>query len=81
MSEAKGKLVTCERCGNTIFLKLVGSENFDGGFTRQDYFEDAPDGWELCATDKKRKYCRLCPSCYAEYTRLLSKFYGRHDDT
>lgn len=81
MGEVKGKLVTCDRCGTTIFLKLFGSEIFDGGFTQQDKFEEAPAGWELCASDEKGKYCRLCPSCYEEFTKLLTVFYGRCADT
>lgn len=33
MSEAKGKLLVCDRCNDQIFLKLTGTENTDGGYT------------------------------------------------
>lgn len=39
MSEAKGKLLVCDRCNDQIFLKLTGTENTDGGYTVWDTFE------------------------------------------
>lgn len=45
MSEAKGKLLVCDRCNDQIFLKLTGTENTDGGYTVWDTFERAPDGF------------------------------------
>lgn len=45
MSEAKGKLLVCDRCNDQIFLKLTGTENTDGGHTVWDTFERAPDGF------------------------------------
>lgn len=74
MSEANGKLLTCDRCGETVFLRLTGRTELDGGWTNYDNFESAPDGWEL-AHLPNTKYCRLCPRCFKEYTELLTEFY------
>lgn len=69
MSEVKGILKTCDRCGETIFLKTIGDGEADGGFTRWNKFEKAPDGWErLFAVGL------LCPKCNEEYKKLLERF-------
>lgn len=70
MSEAKGKLVTCDRCGATVFLAKIGAVDRDGGFTRYDTFEDEPEGWQY-ASDIS---CKLCPECNKEYRELIRKF-------
>lgn len=74
MSEVKGKLQTCDRCGETIFLKTVGDGDADGGFTRWNKFEEAPEGWA-------RRYdisSLLCPKCNKEYENLLKWFMERN---
>ena len=43
MSEKCGKLVTCDRCGKNVFLKCIGEEETDGGYTKWNKFEDPPD--------------------------------------
>lgn len=69
MAEQKGKLVTCDRCGETIFLKTTGEGELDGGFTRWNKFEPIPQGRE--------HHCEvglICPDCNAKYKALVSTF-------
>ncbi|MBR3226365.1 MAG: hypothetical protein IKF78_13680 [Atopobiaceae bacterium] len=62
MAETEGKLLTCDLCGKTVFLKYVGDSEADGGFTRVRRYEDRPDGWQTWhATDVI--HSTLCPSC------------------
>ena len=69
MAEANGKLVSCDRCGDTVFLKCTGEGELDGGFTRWNKFETFPDGWEYhCEVG------RLCPKCNAKYKLLCKDF-------
>jgi hypothetical protein len=72
MGEQCGKLVTCERCGATIFLKTVGDGVTDGGFTRWNKFEPFPDGWESVHTLKT--WIRICPDCLSEYKKIITAF-------
>lgn len=69
MSEVCGKLVTCDRCGETVFLKVTGEKVADGGFTRWNTFEAFPEGWEW-----HHEPGRLCPKCNEEYKKLLKDF-------
>lgn len=77
MAEANGKLVTCDRCGKQIFLKTIGYEERDGGFTRWNKFEPFPDGWEMVgiptSTDcKKHRHIRVCPDCFEIWLTILN---------
>lgn len=72
MSEVKGLLKTCDRCGNQVFLKCTGDREADGGFTRWNEFEKAPDGWNN-ATDVGT----VCPRCWKEYVWLMDRYKGR----
>lgn len=60
MAETEGKLLTCDVCGRTVFLKYVKTEEYDGGFTKVCRYEDKPDGWGSMLL---WKYRTLCPSC------------------
>lgn len=42
MSEQIGKLLSCDRCGETIFLKWKGVGEFDGGYSKVLDFEMPP---------------------------------------
>ena len=80
MSEANGKLVTCDRCGKQIFLKTIGDEERDGGYSRWNKFEPFPDGWEKIGipTDTKcrnNRYIRVCPDCFELWCELLMEHY------
>lgn len=62
MAETEGKLLTCDLCGATVFLKYVGDGEADGGFTKWRRYEDRPDGWQTWhVTDVI--HSTLCPSC------------------
>ena len=67
--EVKGKLVSCDRCGEQIFLKCTGEGERDGGFTRWNEFEPFPEGWE-----HQYNIGRLCPKCNEKYKQLINTF-------
>lgn len=75
MAEARGKLLTCDRCQKTRFLKYLGDTELDGGFTQIANFEDDPD-WQTHAT-VQGKYVTLCPACAEEWMNLGISFMGR----
>lgn len=90
MSERIGKMLTCDRCGSFIFLNYTGKQEFDGGFTQVETFEDPPKGWgygdKLLSENElddisRGKQCvttkRLCPDCYEEYCHMIRKFYDK----
>lgn len=76
MSEIKGKLTTCDRCGKTVFLKTIGDGEADGGFTRWNKFEPYPDGWDLVAVPDpdhtKHLYIRVCPDCHQMWRKIIN---------
>lgn len=74
MAEEYGKLVSCERCGKTVFLKRIGEGEADGGFTRWDMFETFPEGWKYCSG-----VGTLCPTCSAEWQLLIDGFMKKND--
>lgn len=69
MSEVNGKLVTCDRCGKSIFIKCTGEKELDGGYTRYNTFESLPEGW-----DWHTEVNRLCPTCNEEWNKLVDAF-------
>lgn len=62
MAETEGKLLTCDLCGKTVFLKYVETKAYDGGYTRDRRYEDKPDGWQAWHVSNVIK-SMLCPSC------------------
>lgn len=68
--ELKGKLLKCDRCGATVFLKYIRTQDMDGGFSDgYDVYEDKPKGW-----DHVLNVGLLCPTCYEEYRLWLTEF-------
>ena len=59
----------CNRCGETVLLKYLGTEYYDGGFTARQSFEKWPDGWSHHDTTGT-----LCPNCEKMYQELLQSF-------
>lgn len=70
MSKVKGELLTCDRCGETIFLKYLGKGDADGGYTTWDKYENA-EGWGY-----EVRY-NLCPKCMEEYKEMINDFFGK----
>lgn len=69
MSEVRGKIITCERCGAKIFVKTIGDGESDGGFTRWNKFEESPGWGHDC-----RVGIDLCPECRKELDLLCGNF-------
>lgn len=69
MSEAKGKLKTCDRCGKSIFLKYIGQGVLDGGFTRFDKYEELPETWLW--TSQIGTLCDECSGIFRSFIRVL----------
>ena len=75
MSERKGKLLECDRCGKSTFLNLTGEGEADGGFTRWDKFERMPEGWEFIHTNNSMdRIVLLCDNCNKEYKKMFKEF-------
>lgn len=68
MSDIKGLMRTCDRCGAWVFMKCVGEGSADGGYTRWNNFEPV-SGWDYI-----KDVGTVCPKCWDEYTRFLNKF-------
>lgn len=68
MSRENGRVVRCERCGESVFLKCTGEGERDGGFTRWNTFEPLPKGWGLY------KWYDLCPTCNAVWDKIQRDF-------
>lgn len=62
MAETEGKMLTCDLCGATVFLKYVETKDYDGGFTRLRTFEKKPEGWQTWHVSNVIS-STLCPSC------------------
>lgn len=67
--EQKGKLTFCDRCGTSVFSKVVGEGEADGGFTRWNKFEPLPEGW-----DYHSGIGTVCPDCNRKYLTLIDEF-------
>lgn len=81
MSEVKGMLKTYDRCGESIFLKTIGDRETDGGFTRWNKFEDAPEGW-VYHSEPGTYAVTLCPMWYKNLAeaRARCEKSGKCDD-
>ena len=69
--EQIGKIVTCDRCGNKIFLRFTGETVLDGGLTKIDNFERLPPEWHWMS-----EYGYLCDSCMYEFRNHIHNFLG-----
>lgn len=72
--QENGRLTHCDRCGDTVFSKVTGEGEMDGGYTRWNNFEPLPEGWEY-----HTETGMLCPSCNAGYTHVLNIFMRREE--
>lgn len=62
MSVKCGKIITCDRCGKSVFLNQTP-------FTTDGGYEPVPEDWKhgFDVDD-------LCPDCYGEYLKLKKSF-------
>lgn len=66
-----GQLKTCDRCGESVFLKTIGDGDLDGGYTRWNKFEPS-EGWSV-----EHGIGDLCPTCTTELETIKEEFKWR----
>lgn len=71
--KTNGRLVTCDRCGKTVFLKCTGEGECDGGFTRWNTFESLPEGWKF-NVKVGDNWADLCPHCFEAYAAVMDRY-------
>lgn len=71
MAEVNGKLVSCDRCNEKVFLKCIVVGELVGGYPIWKVFEPLPNGW-----DSHSEVGTLCPKCNVEYRHLINSFMG-----
>lgn len=76
MAETEGKLLTCDLCGATVFLKHLETKDYDGGFTRVREYEKKPSGWSNIHVGKV-VYSTLCPECNERMQEALLACIGK----
>jgi len=62
MSVTEGKLLTCDMCGKSVFLKFVGEKEADGGYTKWREYEKS-DGWIMNVHVGNIWLGNVCPEC------------------
>lgn len=70
MSEVEGKILTCDVCGESVFLECTGHREADGGYTRYRTYEEHPEGWN---GTKAYGIGTTCPSCSARINDAIAK--------
>lgn len=71
MPSDKGKLITCDRCGRTVFLKCLGKGVADGGYTTWDKYEELPKEWLY-----ENQFGYLCEECADRFRTWVYDFIG-----
>lgn len=74
MAKQNGQVLTCDRCGESVFLRHTGYGERDGGYTRWDKFESPPEGW-----DYVHNIGDLCPNCARAYKQMIEEFQRNRD--
>lgn len=69
MSEWKGMIIGCDRCGKELRRKRLGETELDGGFTHVERFEEMPETWKY-----RYEIGYLCPECNTAYETLVKNF-------
>ena len=72
MPRVKGELVTCSRCSTSIFLKLLGKEALDGGYSSYEKYEELPKEWM-----HETQFGYLCPKCAKEFQTFCRDFFPK----
>lgn len=65
----KGKLVICDRCGETVFLKYIKTEGGSNYGSDYDVYDNLPEDW-LHETG----IGYLCPHCANEFRKWITHF-------
>ena len=85
--EREGKLLTCDRCGSTLFVGRSGTQFnvIDGYCEESPTCEDSDSNWgyltiypkPVIQLDSKTVFTRklLCPKCRDEFADLMHKFW------
>lgn len=66
-----GKMITCERCKKSVFVKQEGENVLDGGYTRLPKYEQIP-GWISEYVGERNIKSDLCPDC-GELFHIIQK--------
>lgn len=61
MTAIEGKMLTCDVCGKSIFLRFIGEREADGGYTKWREYENA-DGWTSIHVGEI-SLGNVCPKC------------------
>lgn len=82
MSSQRGKLITCDRCGESVFVKEldVKEKETDGGFIRwNEYkYEDIPEeGWAdvYFGVEYTASIYTLCSTCMHLFDFTKTRFF------
>ena len=75
MAQKLGKLLTCDRCGTTLFLekKKDKTDYSDGYVSDLSEFEDPPGDWIRIRSDKNDDIM-LCTDCAKLFNKLCDDF-------
>lgn len=70
MGAANGRLLTCDRCGQTLFLKETG-EHAEWDETPRKTYESMPDTWLY-----ENPIGYLCEQCAEDFRYWVTEFMG-----
>lgn len=75
MAQKLGKLMTCDRCGMTVFLEKKDDKRdiSDGYLSALSVFEDPPGDWTRIRSDKNDDIM-LCTDCAKLFYKLCDDF-------
>lgn len=77
MTVTKGKQITCDICGKTVFLKFIEKGYADGGYTTYDTYEEKPKGWGTLSYPNRRGYLEICDECSAYIEKTINDYIER----
>ena len=80
MSQQLGRILTCDRCGKTVFESVREAEGDEGWKSDTLYFERA-EGWVepsdySLRNSKCNNHKTLCPECEATRKDVMSRFWS-----
>lgn len=77
MAEINGKMLICDICGKSIFLKHTGThhEAQYGGFGSYEEYEKPPEGWDYSPIvfDGVKNVCPNCSAPLNEFDKKLKE--------